>query len=171
MTRRILVLAALLLASGLSARLYGDTCYLLRARESVPALLGVEGGKGTGQVLIVLQPKDCLRSGELVERWKALHRHGTVPVTVLVVGSGALAREQRNAFAEHDASLPLRRLRMLDARIVAEKLGYASTPFAVVLDREGRVAASFPGMQNVPAEALEALVRQAEEQARLQTGE
>lgn len=158
MMRGILVLAALVLAAGLSARLYHDTRYLLRAQESVPTLLGTEGKERGGRVLIVLQPEDCLRSGELVKRWNAVHRSGRVPVAALVVGSGSLSSEQRDVFEDNEVSLPLRPIRMLDARIVAEKLGYTSTPYAVVLDRQGRVAGSFPGLQNVPVEALEELV-------------
>lgn len=157
MMRRIVLLAALVLAAGLSARLYGDSRSLMRARESVPVLLGLETNEGKAGVLIVLQPEDCLRSGELVERWSALYRSGRVSVTALVVGSGSLSRAQRDVFEAQRVALPLRPIRALDARIVAEKLGYASTPFAVVLDREGRVAGSFPGVQNVSLEALDAL--------------
>lgn len=158
MMRRLLVLGALVLAAILSVHLYRDTRYLLRARESIPTLLGArEPGRSAG-VLIVLQPEDCLRSGELVKRWTALHGTGRVPMTALVVGSGTLSPAQRDVFQEHQVSLPLRRIHMVDAQILAEKLGYASTPFAVVIDRNARVVGSFPASQNVPIEVLEALV-------------
>ena len=158
MTRRLPILAALVLTAGLSVHLYRDTRYMLRARESVAELLGVEGRQSKAGVLIVLQPEVCLRSGELIERWNTLYRGGRVPVTALIVGSGSLSKAQRDVFEEHRIALPLRPIRVLDARILGEKLGYTSTPFAIVLDREGRVAGSFPGIQNVPVEALEALV-------------
>lgn len=44
------------------------------------------------------------------------------------------------------------------AGLVAEKLGYTATPFALVLDRDGRVAGSYPAGQNVPPETLARLV-------------
>ena len=48
---------------------------------------------------------------------------------------------------------------MRDASLVAAKLGYRSTPFAVIVDAEGRVAASAPAGRNVPREVVAALVR------------
>jgi hypothetical protein len=158
MIRRALILAAFMLIAAMSTHLYSDTRYLLRAHASVPALLGVEDRAPATGVMIVMQPEDCLKSGEMVERWNTLHRTGRVAITALVVGSGRLSPAQRDVFEEHAVELPLRPIRLVDAQILAEKLGYVSTPFAVVLDKNGRVAGSFPASQNVPIEVLEALV-------------
>ena len=158
MIRRALLAAALLIAGVASLDLYRDARYLLRASRTIPALLaGIDAGRSPA-VLIVMQPEDCLRSGELVARWNELHRAGTAPVTGLVVGSGSLTPRQRQAFEARGVAFPLRAIAAADAAILGEKLGYTSTPFAIVLDVHGRLAASFPASQNVPAEVVARLV-------------
>jgi hypothetical protein len=151
------VLCAFLLAGATSLHLYRDTRYLLRAPESIPALLARQHTGGAG-VVIVMQPEDCLGSGDLVQRWNSLHRAGRFPVTGLVVGSGRLSSRQQALFTQNGATFPLRPIAAQDAGSMAEKLGYVSTPFAVVLDRHGRVAGSFPGLQNISPEVLERLI-------------
>jgi hypothetical protein len=155
--RAPLVLCALLLVGASSLQLYGDTRYLLRASESIPALLARQQA-GEAGVVIVMQPEDCLGAGELVARWNDLHRAGRFPVTALVVGSGDLSPRQQAVFKQAGATFPLRPIAAQDAGRVAEKLGYVSTPFAVVLDRHGRVAGSFPGLQNMSSEVLQQLI-------------
>lgn len=157
MIRAALVLCAFLLVAATSLHLYRDTRSLLRTPESIPALLARQQA-GEAGVVIVMQPEDCLGAGELVARWNDLHRAGRFPVTALVVGSGDLSPRQQAVFKQSGATFPLRPIMAQDAGRVAEKLGYASTPFAVVLDRHGRVAGSFPGLQNMPPEVLEQLI-------------
>lgn len=161
MTRVIVLLTAFLLGGLASVHLYRDTRYLLRASESIPSLLAAEQPV-TSSVLIVLQPEDCLRSGELVKRWNALHQAGKFSVAGLVIGDGRLSEQQQAVFDDVHVAMPLRAITARDAEIIAEKLGYTATPFAVVLDREGRVAGSFPAGQNVQAEALERLIARIE---------
>lgn len=152
MIRSVLALVALLLAGATGLRLYRDVAYVRAAGQSVPALLaGRAGAPPPAGMIIVLQPEDCLRSGELVERWNAFHRAGRFPVTALVVGAGRVSPRQRELLRERNLELPLRAITARDAGIVAEKLGYTSTPFAVTIDRGGRIAGSFPARQNLPA--------------------
>lgn len=157
MIRGLLLVVAFLITGTASFRLYGETRYVLGARKSIPELLAPRGERAAG-VMIVMQAEDCLGSGELVARWNALHEAARFPVTGLVVGTTRLSPRQRELFEQHRVSFPLRAIPARDAAAVAEKLGYTSTPFAVVLDREGRVAASFSGSRNMPAEVLESLV-------------
>lgn len=157
MIRNVLLAVAFLLAGTASFHLYGDTRYLLSARKSIPELLSPAGGRASG-VLVVMQPEDCLGSGELVAQWNALHRTGRFPVHGLVIGSGRLSPRQRELFDREGVLFPLRAITAHDAAAVAEKLGHTSTPFAVVLDRNGRVAASASTLQNMPPELLQQLI-------------
>ncbi|HEX8693823.1 MAG TPA: hypothetical protein VF746_15480 [Longimicrobium sp.] len=158
MIRRLVLLCALGLVIAFSVRLYGDTRYALRAAEPVAATLGGEEPL-SGAIVFVFQPEDCFGSGGLLQRWNALRQKTNVPVLGRVVGRGALSPRQQALFDSLRVEIPIRGIDPLDAGIVAEKLGYRSTPFAVVLDRRGRVAASFPAGQNVPPEILERFVR------------
>lgn len=157
MIRAALVLCAFLLVGATSLHLYRDTRSLLRTPESIPALLARQQAEEAG-VVIVVQPEDCLGAGELVARWNNLHRAGRFPVTALVIGSGDLSPRQQAVFRQNGATFPLRPIAAQDAGRMDEKLGYVSTPFAVVLDRHGRVAGSFPGLQNMSPEVLEQLI-------------
>jgi hypothetical protein len=156
MIRSVLALAAFLLSATVGMHLYRDVEYLRAADRTVPALLaGGEGAAAPAGLLIVLQPEDCLRSGELVARWNALDAAGRFPVTAVVVGAGRAAPRHRELLRRQNLRLPLRAITARDAGIIADKLGHASTPFAVMIDRAGRVAGSFPASQNVPAEIVE----------------
>lgn len=155
MIRSVLALAAFLLTGITGLHLYRDVGYLRASDRTIPALLaGGHGGAPAG-LLIVLQPEDCLRSSDLVARWNALHRAARFPVTAAVVGSGRVDPLDREIFRRRNLELPLRAITARDAGIIAEKLGHTSTPFAVMIDRAGRVAGSFPASQNVPAEVVE----------------
>jgi hypothetical protein len=157
--RSALVLLALLLAGITGLRLYRDLAYVVAADRSGPALLaGDAGAAPPAGMLIILQPEDCLRSGELVARWNAFHRGRRFPVTALIVGSDRDLRRQRELLRQRNLTLPLRAITQREAGIVAEKLGYTSTPFAVMIDRAGRVAGSFPASQNLPADIVEDVI-------------
>jgi hypothetical protein len=159
MIRSALALLALLLSGITGLHLYRDLGYVRAAGLSVPALLaGGAGASPPAEMVIVLQPEDCLRSGELVARWNALHRAGRVRVTGLVVGPGRVSSRHRELFRRLGLQVPLRAITARHGGIVAEKLGYTSTPFAVMIDRGGRVAGSFPAGQNVPAELVEQVI-------------
>lgn len=159
MIRSALAGVALLLAGITGLHLYRDLGYVLAAQRSVPALLGDgAGAPPPAGMIIVLQPEDCLRSGELVARWNALHRAGRFPVTAAVVGPKGASKRHRELLRQQDLGLPLRAITTRNAGIVAEKLGYTSTPFAVVIDHGGRVAGSFPAAQNVPVEVVERVI-------------
>jgi hypothetical protein len=161
MIRTVLAVIAFLLAAVTGVRLYRDVGYLRAADRAVPALLAAaDGGAAPAGVLIVLQPEDCLRSGELVARWNALYAARRFPVTAVVVGSGRVEPRQRELFRRQRLELPLRAITARDAGIIAEKLGHTSTPFAVMIDGAGRVAGSFPASQNVPAEIVEQAITQ-----------
>lgn len=159
MIRSALAGLALLLAGITGLHLYRDLGYVLAAERSVPVLLGDgAGAPPTAGMLIVVQPEDCLRSGELVARWNDLHRAGRFPVTALVVGPGSVSKQHRELLRQQNLGLPLQAITTRNAGIVAEKLGYTSTPFAVVIDRAGRVAGSFPASRNVPVEVLAQII-------------
>ena len=159
MIRSALAGAALLLAGITGLQLYRDLAYVLAAERSVPALLGHGGGAPPpAGMLIVLQPEDCLRSGELVARWNALHRAGRFPVTAVVVGPGSVSKQHRELLRQQNLGLPLRPITTRNAEIVAEKLGYTSTPFAVMIDRGGHIAGSFPASENVPVEVVAQMI-------------
>jgi hypothetical protein len=156
MIRPALALLALGLAGLTGVHLYRDVAYFRASERAIPALLasGDDAAAPAG-LLIVLQPEDCLRSGDLVARWNALHGAGRFPVAAVVVGAGRVTSQDRELFRRQNLELPLRAITARDAGIIAEKLGHVSTPFAVMIDRAGRVAGSFPASQNVPAEVVE----------------
>jgi hypothetical protein len=151
MIRPALAFLALLLAGIAGLHLYRDVEYLRAADRTIPALLAGDGAVPPAGLLIVLQPEDCLRSGDLVARWNALYRAGRFPITAVMVGKGS----HHQLLRRQNLELPLRAITARDAGIIAEKLGHPSTPFAVMIDRAGRVAGSFPASQNVPLEVVE----------------
>ena len=157
MTRILLVACGLALSAAASARLFEETQYVLRSRQPISRLLAIKEGSPAG-VVFVFQPEDCLSSGEMIVRWNTIHREGKVPVRGLVVGDGSLSEPQRRVVRDFHVTMPVRGLSRRDAAIVGEKLGYTATPFAIVLDRHGRVTASFPAEQNVPSSMLRQLV-------------
>lgn len=157
MIRAVLLVAGLALAIQASVASFGDTRYLARASRSIPDLLNPRG-TSTGGVYLVMQTADCLRSGEFIAHWNASQAARRFPVTGLVIGNGPLTEEEATGLRENGVTFPLRRIAEHDATLVAHKLGYLATPFAIVLDRAGRVTASFPGKQEVPLDALVRLI-------------
>lgn len=157
MIRRILLLVAFAIVARSSVALCADTRALLRSSRSVPELLG--RGKRPAGVVIVLQVEDCRRSETIVNGWNALHSAGRFPVTGLVVGAGELSARERAILKRDGVRFPLRGIAAADARSIARTLGFRSTPFAIVFDRHGRIAGSFPAGQNVPPEVVAGLVR------------
>lgn len=153
MMRAILLVCVLVMSVAGSLQVNSQLRYLRHGSQTVASLLDVKGAA----VVYVVQPEDCLGSGARLGVWTALHRAGKVPVRAAVVGGG-LSSRQRDLFARYDVQIPLASISPLDAAILAEKLGYASTPFAVVLDRRGRVAASFPAQKNLPPEVVRLMV-------------
>lgn len=108
--------------------------------------------------MIVFQPEDCLGDGSIVARWNTLSTAPGLRVRGLVVGRGGASPGQSELFRKAGLRLSLGSIPMSDASLVAGKLGVRGTPFAVVLDANGRVAASFPAGQNVPVEVLSRMV-------------
>lgn len=152
MIRRLLLVVGFLLAGQASFRLYAETT-AARALRTIPERLGVTDGSG-GLVILVLQASDCRRSGRLVATWNAVYAARQIPVTGLVVGNGRISTGERAAFVRDGVRFPLRRIASPDARTVAMQLGFRSTPFAIVIDRSGRVAGAFPAAQNLPTDAV-----------------
>lgn len=153
MIRAAAVVAALVIAAGASVQLVQETRYRLLASETIGSLLGSGESPATG-VVFVFQPEDCLGNGEMIQHWNELGG-AVVPVRARVVGSGTVSPEQERMFAELRVGVPVEGISKRGAAVVAERLGFSTTPFAVVLDRRGRVAAAFPADQNVPLEFLE----------------
>ena len=157
MIRRALLACAYALAVGMGAQLFVETRNLFRDSRPVAAILAPDEPHPSG-VIFVFQPKDCLDSGEMLARWNELHGAGRFPVSGVVTGDGWLSEPQARAFREGGLRLPVRAISPRDAAIVAERLGYETTPFAVILDGQGRVAGSFPANRNVPADVLAAII-------------
>lgn len=152
MIRALLLLVAFVIVGRSSAALYADTRALLHPPRSIPEIVGRE--ESAAGVVIVLQVEDCRRSGTIVSGWNTLHAAGRFPVTGLVLGGGELSAHERAILKRDGVQFPLRGIAAADAKSIARMLGFRSTPFAIVLDRHGRVAGAFPGGRNVPAEAL-----------------
>jgi hypothetical protein len=151
MIRCILLLLALIVVAPSSMALYGDTRALMRSSRTIPELLG---RNASGGVVLVLQVKDCRRSGTLVKTWNAVDSAGRVPVAAMVVGSGRLTAAERAVFTQDGVRFSLRGIVRTDAQAIAQKLGFRSTPFAIVFDNRGRVTGAFPADVNVPVDAL-----------------
>jgi hypothetical protein len=154
--RRVLLACAIVLSIAAALRFYEGARYVVHGSREIRTLLGTARGPA---LVFVVQPEDCLGNGLRLASWTALHESGTVPVSAAVVGKG-LSRRQRDLFARHGVEIPLTSISLQDAAIVAEKLGYASTPFAVIFDRRGRVAAAFPAERNMPAEIVQRIASQ-----------
>lgn len=157
MIRWALIAGAVLMSALASSALLRETRFVMRSDEPVAHTLGRYTADGPG-VVIVFQPEDCLGDGSIVRRWNALAAAPAIHVAGLVVGGGGVSAAQKKVIGESGLTMPVASISRLDAEILAGKLGYASTPFAVVLDRSGRVAASFPAGQNVPADVVARLV-------------
>lgn len=151
MIRKLILGCALLLTAIMGYGLVSDAAYVIGARKSTAELLGAEGGQGA--VVMVFNRRDCSASGDLLARWDRRFRAAAYRVDALMVEEVTPFR--RDSGTDMEAlSLPVRSLRHRDAAIVAERLGYRSTPFAVVLDAHGRVVASFPAGQEVPDDII-----------------
>jgi hypothetical protein len=150
--------ALLALVLGLVAlagfRLQEETRYRLVSTRTVGELLAVDGGPSASLVL-VFQPEDCLGEGTLVTEWNRAYRSARLPVRGVVVGTGAPSARQGALFRELRLEMPLAPITRRHASTVAERLGYTSTPFAILLDAEGRVAAAFPASGPIPPPLLE----------------
>lgn len=156
MTRLALSLAAVLLAALAAVQLVRDARLARRSSEPLAATLGRYAADAPG-VVIVFQPQDCLGNGDVVRRWNALAGTPGLRVRGLVAGS-AISSTQQKVFAETGLRMRLGAISHEDAGLVAGKLGYTRTPFALVLDSRGRVAGSFPAGENVPPEVVATLV-------------
>lgn len=89
-----------------------------------------------------------------MQRWNDLAVTPGLSVRGLVVGRGGVSRAQWDVFQQTGSRMPLGSISARDASLMAGRLGFRMTPFAVVLDVHGRVAASFPAGRNVPPEIL-----------------
>lgn len=155
MRRFVLVSAAFALTGLAGARLVDDARAARRGALSVPRLIADAAPAGP-RLVIVFQPEDCLGDGEVVRRWNALGAEPSFRATALVIGG--LDSRRRQALERAGLRLPLMSIPPLDAELIAGMLGHARTPFAVVLDARGRVAASYPATRTVPAEAIRRLI-------------
>lgn len=158
MMRVLLVIGAVLLSAGAGVHLLRDSRAAVRGDEPVTTTLARYHAAAPG-VVIVLQPRDCLGDGSVARGWNALSAASGLRVRGLVVGDGHLSPAQARAFARANLRMPVRSISTLDAGLLAAKLGHRATPFAVVVDARGRIAASFPAGRNVPHEQLLRLVR------------
>lgn len=158
MIRRMVLACAFVLGGGAAVQLLAQTRYVLGASANVASILAPDVEDPSG-VVFVFQPADCLDGGEMVRRWNDLYAQRRFRVTGRVASDGDLSGRQASLFRDVRVQMPLQRLSAREARIVAERLGYAETPFAVILDRNGRVAGSFPAGQNVPAQVVEGILR------------
>lgn len=150
MIRRLLLFIGVVLSGAAAVQLADEVRYLVHGSKTVRTLLS--GGNGPAVVYIV-QPEDCLGSGARVKHWTAAHEAGPVPVRIAVVGK-ELSPRQRDLLARNDVRLPVGSISFRDASIVAEKLGYSATPFAVLFDHRGRVAATWPAGRAIPPEMV-----------------
>lgn len=156
MTRLAVSLAAVLLSALAAVHLVRDARLAAHNKEPVAATLARHAVDAPG-VVIVFQPEDCLGNGDIVRRWNALAGTPGLRVTGLVAGE-TISPAQQKVFADTGLRLKLRAIPHEAASLVAGKLGYTHTPFALVLDSRGRIAGSFPAGQNVPPEVAAALV-------------
>lgn len=156
MTRLAVGLAAVLLSALAAVHLVRDARLAAHSEEPVAATLARYAANAPG-VVIVFQPADCLGNGDIVRRWNALAGTPGLRVTALVAGK-TISSAQQKVFADTGLRLKLGAISQEDASLVAGKLGYTRTPFALVLDARGRITGSFPAGQNVPPEVVAALV-------------
>jgi hypothetical protein len=157
MIRRALIAGAVLLSLASGVYLLRDARAALRRDEPVASTLARYAADAPG-VVIVFQPEDCLGDGTIVRRWNALAAAPGFRTTGLVIGKGGVSSAQKKVFTETGLKLTVAPISAVDAGVVAGKLGYTATPFAVVLDAGGRVAASFPAGQNIPPDMVATLV-------------
>lgn len=156
MTRLAVSLAAVLLSAFAAVHLARDARLASDGDEPVAATLARYAADAPG-VVIVFQPEDCLGNGDAVRRWNTLAGTPGLRVRGLVAGK-ATSSAQQKVFAETGLRMPLGAISQADASLVAGKLGYTRTPFALVLDSRGRISGSFPAGQNVPPDIVATLV-------------
>ncbi len=154
MTRVALVSGAVLLSLLAGLNLLKETRIAVGMHEPVPQTLARYGAGAPG-VVIIFQPEDCLGDGTIVRRWNALSTAPALRVQGLVAGEKGTSKR---VLAATGLRMTLGSISALDAARLGEKLGYTSTPFAVILDSRGRVAGSFTASRNVPPHLLSSLV-------------
>lgn len=118
------------------------------AARPIAHLLGPAPG-GTPRIALVLQDRDCSDGAALVRGWADARPEGT-PIHVLVLGDD----EPRRRLAEQVRPLDGVRVERLPERRGAEvgaRLGYARTPFVILLDGAGRLTATAPATPVLPA--------------------
>jgi hypothetical protein len=155
-TRLAVTLAAALFAVLAAVNLVRDARLASHNAEPMAETLARYAANAPG-VVIVFQPEDCLRNGEMTRRWNSLAGTPGLRVEGLVTGSG-ISPAQRKIFTETGLRMKLGTISSEDASLLGGKLGYTRTPFAIVLDGQGRIAASFPAGQNVPPEVVATLI-------------
>lgn len=152
MTRRLLLVFAWAISAAAGVHLLRDTRAAARAREPLAQTLARHAPSGS-DVIIVLQREDCMGNGAMVEQWNALAAAPEIRAAALVIGWRP-SPAQNEVLTRTGLKIPLGSIPALDAQLVAAALGYTRTPFAVVLDRHGRVAGTFPASQNVAPEVV-----------------
>lgn len=157
MTRLALVVGAVLLSVVAGLNLLKETRFARRMHEPVPQTLARYRAGAPG-VVIIFQPEDCLGDGTIVRGWNALSATPALRLRGLVAGENGIAPAQKRVPAVTGLRMPLNSISAVDAALLAEKMGYTSTPFAVVLDSRGRVAGSFAASRDVPPHLLSSLV-------------
>lgn len=157
MIRVIAVMVSLLLAGALAVQLGAETRYRMLSSRTVGELLD-PSGESKPQLVYVFQAEDCVGEGDMLKRWNQVRRDAGFVVRGVVVGDGGLSARQRELFGELEISIPVAGIRRNTAEAVAERLGFTHTPFAVLLDDQLRVIASFPAAEQVRAEVLEGLL-------------
>lgn len=168
MIRRGILLGASILALGAWVSVWSDVRSIVERRKPLSQLLGVSTAGATGAVALILifQPDDCLKSDRMLDQWKRYQDGGTVVVVGRIVGDGTLSAEQDARLRQKGLDFSTTALPMRAAALIAARLGYSQTPFAVVLDRGGRVVGSFAADDSVSVESYS--VRQAVREGQLQ---
>jgi hypothetical protein len=154
--RLVASLAALLLSTFAAVHLVRDARAFRTNGEPVAATLARYAANAPG-VVIIFQPEDCLGSGETVRRWNALAGVPGLSVRGLLAGDG-FSSAQRKVIAETGLRMKVGSISPEDASLLGGKLGYTRTPFALLLDRRGRITGSFPANQSVPADVIVGMV-------------
>jgi hypothetical protein len=135
-TRIALMAGAVLLSLAVSLHLLRQTRYAARSHEPVAQTLARYAADAPG-VVIVFQPKDCLGDGTIVHRWNSLSAAPGFNVRGLLVGEAEGSPAHARVRAITSVGISLGTISTMDAGLLAEKLGYASTPFAMVLVTAG----------------------------------
>jgi hypothetical protein len=155
--RLLLAAVAVAVAGVVSMQLGAETRDRLLGTRLTADLLDSEGIDAAG-IVFVFQQEDCFGEGDLLQGWNDLHAEARFGVRGLIVGDGTLSPVQEQLFRERRIEMPVAGISRQAAAVVAARLGYTLTPFAVVLSPDGGIVASFPAGRNVPVEVLESLI-------------